>query len=233
MSTTLHTVLAWSIFLLFGAGLGKSCGHREVKNHFQLQDYILWPHSDTNYFRVFEHYDGEWVARMYLNQQLIADTDSGILVSHYWLHGDSTPINRSTEFYGRDNTVTYVSQSYFEPNAIGLFDEHQAELLPPNTYGYNDPDLEMNVFYAFKKDTKATMNFDAKISYSLEQRDTLDSIFPVLVLRSDETIHMNYTDKRENMLDSAYSELVYKYKQGLIQIKQSNSRQAVEYNIAD
>jgi hypothetical protein len=223
-------ILGWSIFVLITAQSG--CDrHPKNQNDLHIQDYILWPEADSNYFRVYEHYEGEWTARMFLNQRLVKKTPSEIIVTHFWLHGDSTPINRSLEMYGADNHIEYLKQSYFEPNTIGLPVEYEAELLPPTKFKYNDPALEMKVFYDINNDPKATMNFDSKISYKLEQVNDLDSIHPVLVLRSNETVHMKYSDKRENTTNESYSELIYKYKVGLVRIKQSNAEKAIEYNL--
>lgn len=223
-------VIGWSIYVLLGMQ-GGCDRHANSKSEFQIQDYILWPEADSNYFRVYEHYEGEWTARMFLNQKLVEKSPNGIVVTHYWLHGDSTPINRSYERYNADNTIEYMSQSYFEPNTLGMMIEYPAELIPPTVFKYDDPDLEMKIFYDINNDRKATMNFDSKISYTLEQDAELDSIYPVLVLKSYETVCMNYSDKRENTTSESYSELVYKYKVGLVRIRQSNSEKAIEYNL--
>ncbi|MDC1221432.1 hypothetical protein N8Z47_02045 [Salibacteraceae bacterium] len=225
-------IFAWSFFLLLGSQASSGCDRQTTsQSKVQIQDYIIWPKSDSNYFRVYEHYEGEWTARMFLNQRIIENKKGNLEVSHYWLHGDSTPINRSFERYGKENTIDYVKQSYFEPNAIGYPEEYVADLLPPTKFHFEDANIEMRVFYDFQKDEKATMNFDAKIAYKLELIPELDSLHPVLVLTSDELVKMNYTDKRENTEQVSYSELIYQYKVGLVRIKQSNAEKAIEYNL--
>ena len=225
-------ILGWSFFLLMGSQAGSGC-QRQIDNNgnLRISDYIIWPESDSNYFRVYEHYEGEWTAHMFLNQRLIENKKGLLEVSHYWLHGDSTPINRSIERYGKDNTIEYVKQSYFEPNAIGLPIEYEAQLLLPTQFHFKDENIAMKVFYDFNNDEKATMNFDSKITYRIETIPELDSLHPVLVLTSNEVVKMNYLDKRENTESESYSELIYQYKVGLVRIKQSNADKAIEYNL--
>ena len=229
---TFSQIFAWSIFLLLGSQAGAGCEkHNTAASAFHFQDYIIWPNSDSNRFRVYEHYDGEWTARMFLNQRIDKQEKGNIEATHYWLHGDSTPINRSLERYNLDNTIEYVKQSYFEPNSIGIPVEFDAELLAPNKFHYQDTNIELKIFYDINNDDKATMNFNSKISYSLEAIEELDSLHPVLVLKSKELVNMNYTDKRESTENESYSELIYQYKVGLVRIKQSNAENAIEYNL--
>jgi hypothetical protein len=208
-----------------------SCQTKD-ENHPSIIDYIKYP--DSEHIREFQSKTDSSILKVFVQQDIIKLNDSILELNYIWKRSDSLLINNSHEKYYVNNSIEFISQSFYEIDSLNIPLEVKGAFLSEKKFSLDQSNPSIEVQYKFQTDSSLTMNLLTKFEYKFQKIDTLNLINTnCLIISTKDKITLNYTDERNDTTMLSSSIRVYGKEKGLILFKQETKDSKVTYRIKE
>ncbi|MFK5878757.1 MAG: hypothetical protein QM478_04585 [Flavobacteriaceae bacterium] len=197
-------------------------------------DYVKAPINDFSIIREYKLENNTLDASVFSQQYLKKINDTTYELKYIWKRSDLILINKGVEKYYSNNYGEIISQSFFEIDSMNKVSEVNAEFLSQTTFGLSNHTNEIDMQYKFKNDSNLTMLIHSEVNFKISEADTLGILNKkCLVVKSEDTITLKYSDEREDIITISKGIRYYEKGKGLIFFAQNDGNSNMFYRLKE